>query len=66
MLISKLLEFLMKSYSQEHYESIEKALKEAGFKVDKIVKQRKKTVITVFHTGENTAMNLNIQRVKNE
>ena len=38
----------MKNFSHEHYKSIEKALKKVGLKVDKIVKQREKTVITVL------------------
>ena len=58
----------MKSDNQENYESMEKAIKEVGLKVDKIEKQREKTVITVIQcvAGENTARYLNIQRTKNE
>ena len=58
----------MDSYTHEHYKNIEKALKEVGLKVDKIEKQREKTVITVFQyeTGENTAIISDKQRIKNE
>jgi len=37
----------MKSCDLKHYAPIKTALKEVGFKVDSIVKQGKKTVITV-------------------
>jgi len=38
----------MENCSREQYESIKKALKRVGFKVGEVVKQGKKTVITVF------------------
>jgi len=58
----------MECFKQEYYESIEKALKEVGLKVDKIERQREKTIITVLQceTGENTVRIQNKQRIKNE
>jgi len=38
----------MENCSRGQYESIKKALKRVGFKVGEVVKQGKKTVITVF------------------
>jgi len=48
----------MKSCNQGHYESIKKALKGVGLKVDEILKQDKKTVITVlrYKASEKGAM----------
>jgi len=39
----------MENYTQRHYEGIEKALEGVGLKVEEIMKQGNKTVITVFH-----------------
>jgi len=58
----------MKSCNKTCYESIKKALKRVGFKVDEILKQDNKTVITVFHckTGDMTAVSPEKQRVNND
>ena len=46
----------MESCNFGHYESVKKALEGVGFKVDKIQKKGKKTVITIFReeSGEIT------------
>jgi len=38
----------MENCADEQYKSIEKALKKVGFKVDKIMKQGNKTIITII------------------
>jgi len=43
----------MKICRLQHHTPIETALSEAGFKIDSVAKQRKKTVITVIRPGKN-------------
>ena len=44
----------MKNGFLERHKSILTALKEAGFQVDKVVEQEKKTVITISPAAENS------------
>ena len=56
----------MENCGLESYAPIETALKEAGFEVDRIVKQRKKTVITVRRElPPNERLRAERQSVKN-
>ena len=57
----------MENYTQRRYEGIEKALEGVDLKVEEIVKQGNKTVITVFHKemGE-AAMNSDKNNANNE
>ena len=48
----------MKSGFHGRRKPIVKALKKAGFKVNEVIKQEKKTVIIVTHDAENTGRRL--------
>ena len=57
----------MENYTQRRYEGIEKALEGVDLKVEDIVKQGNKTVITVFHKEMGEAvMNSDKKNANNE
>ena len=55
----------MENFNRGHYESIKKALKRVGFKVDEIAKQGKKTVITVFRCETRENVTTSSEKKKN-